>query len=70
MPERITRYTLRPYVSGGLGLMRVHIEDVLDISIDPADVVLEHFLRVRDMVEFATGLAAGPSGSASAPRTS
>lgn len=30
-PERITRYTLRPYVSGGLGLMRVHIEDVLDI---------------------------------------
>ena len=27
LPRRLTRYTLRPYVMGGAGIMRVHIEE-------------------------------------------
>ncbi len=30
LPRRMTQYTLRPYVAGGLGLMRVSEENVLD----------------------------------------
>jgi hypothetical protein len=30
MPRRIAEYTLRPYVLGGLGLLRAQTEDVLD----------------------------------------
>jgi hypothetical protein len=29
-PERLTRYTLRPYVSGGMGLLSARIDDIAD----------------------------------------
>jgi hypothetical protein len=31
VPRRISSYGLRPYAVGGLGLMRVHVEDVLEV---------------------------------------
>jgi len=31
MPRHLTKYTLRPYIVGGAGMMRVRIEDLADV---------------------------------------
>lgn len=31
LPRRMTEYTLRPYIAGGVGLMRVRVDDVLGV---------------------------------------
>lgn len=49
LPRRLTQYSLRPYFVGGGGIMRVYIQDSLDV------VPTSRVLRVLDLGGGATG---------------
>lgn len=49
LPRRMTQYSLRPYVVGGGGIMRVHIQDSIDV------LPVSSTLRALDVGGGATG---------------